>query len=91
MKTFASIVSQVSEATGISESRIRSRQRTDEVVRAREAIFWIARETLAMTYNEIGRMHDSDHSTIILAVKRAIKRRETDADFRELTDRLVAS
>lgn len=90
MKTFRDIVSEVSAATGICESRIRSRQRTARVVYCRDVAFWVGRETTPMTNAEMARAIGMDTNSVWHAIRRADERREWDAGFRELTDRLAA-
>lgn len=82
------IIELVALESGISQSRILSPSRLDEVVSARHAAIWLAREVTRKSMPQIGLAFDRDHSTVIDACHSAERRRERDPEFRAMTDRL---
>ena len=72
--TVRMIASEVSEITGVPASEILGRRRAQEVCHARELVCYVARRT-GMTYSQIGRALNRDHSTIIHAVANECIRR----------------
>lgn len=87
------IVEIVREHFGLSELLCPSRSKT--VAHARQVAIWIARQTLGLSYPELGRAFLRDHSTCISACRR-IDRLLNEPDsydaivIRELLDRCSA-
>lgn len=67
LKTLVNIVSEVS---GVSEVDIRGRERYRKFIIPRYVFNYVAREILGITYMEIARFMQNDHSTIIYSIKK---------------------
>lgn len=59
---------------------------TKAVTDARQLAMWMMREISGQSYLAIGQFFRRDHSTAMHSVVRLCKRREEDADFREMSD-----
>jgi chromosomal replication initiation ATPase DnaA len=78
-------------AFGVSESMIIGPTRSHRMCRARFAVAWAAQQAFGLSSPAIGRaLGDRDHTTILMAVRRANDWRAEDEEYRELTDRLLA-
>lgn len=87
----AMIVRDASSSLGLQPQEVIGTRRHMLLIRARFAVAWAASEGLAASLGEIGLgMGDRDHTTILNALRRARRLRETDDDFRKLTDWLLA-
>lgn len=69
------IIRDVSRQTGIGRAAILSPCREVHIVRARDAVCFIARR-MGMTYPKIARELNRDHTTIMAAVRREAARRQ---------------
>ena len=67
--------------------------RRSDIVRARFAVIWVVKQLRPdFSYPQIGRsLGDRDHSTIMAGEFRASQFRDSDEDFRALTDKLMAA
>jgi chromosomal replication initiator protein len=84
------LLSEASEATGISIPRLRGGERSTPVARARFAIIWTMREHSGLSLPQIGNaIGGRDHTTVMHACRRAKALRETDPEFLALCDRLA--
>lgn len=82
-------VDQAAYAFGVSPSSVLGQRRDGEVMRARQAAYWLAREAFGLSLTHIGRdIGARDHTTILNGVRRAEQLRATDPVFRLVTDRL---
>lgn len=89
--TVSSIVALVGMEFAVEARAIIGLPRTAPVCRARFAVCWLAQEALHLPLATIGeKIGGRDHSSILNAVWRAEDLREADAEFREVTDRLLA-
>jgi chromosomal replication initiation ATPase DnaA len=78
-------------AFSVSEGAILGPTRAARIVRARDAVAWVAKEAFGTSSVDIGRaLGERDHSTILTAQRRAEALRATDEGFRDATDRLLA-
>ena len=68
---------------------IRSQRRTTRVVRARHAVFWALYESTEMSYPEIAKRLNRDHTTVLHGVQRAKSMRHDDDEYRTKTDQLL--
>ena len=83
------ILMAVSRETRYSVPRLIGQDRCVDVVRARDMAVWLFSELSGDSLAGIGRsIGYRGHSTIRTAIRRAEKRRETDIEFRETTERL---
>ena len=70
---------------------IKSRDRTKNIVRARQSLIYILREKLGLSYNEIGKIIKRDHSTIISAYKKIKKIYKNNLEIKLKIDRISRS
>jgi chromosomal replication initiation ATPase DnaA len=90
-KQIGRIVQFAAVAFGVSDGAILGPTRSERICRARFAIAWVAQNGFGLSSTVIGRaLGDRDHSTVLAAIKRANGWRETDAEYREITDGLLA-
>lgn len=76
--TVNQIVAAVSERFGVSVNDIMSMRRTNEIIYARHACYWLVREVTPLSLLQIARFMDKkDHSTIIHGIEMTTKRVET--------------
>ena len=59
----------IAKAANVSIEEIHGRKRTQALVDARQAIWYIAYTQLAFSYPKIGVLYDRDHTTIMHGVK----------------------
>src|SRR5690606_38723466 len=79
------IIRAVSKASGIPVRDITGPLRAKELVYARQAVMWIARQQGCWSYPQIGRLlGNRDHTTVMHGVNRAENRLKADAWFRWL-------
>ncbi|RJL18647.1 helix-turn-helix domain-containing protein [Paracoccus siganidrum] len=74
--TVKAIVQELAAATGVTADQITGKSRKAEIVRVRQIVCFIARQK-GMTYQQIGRVLNRDHTTIVAAVKREAARRHS--------------
>lgn len=67
------IISEVARTYNVSESDILSNRRTQELVLARQAAMYIAREMTDLSFEQIGKFFAKDHTTVIHNVKKIEK------------------
>lgn len=87
------IVQWVAAEMNLRVTDIRGEGRHSVLLAARQVIAWCARRIIPdCSYVKIGKaIGGRDHSTIINAERHADMRRNVDAEFREICDRLVAA
>jgi hypothetical protein len=86
------LIDRAARLTGVSTALICGSAKTSAVVRARDAIAWVAHHALGVSSTLIARrMGGRDSSSISHPLRRAGARRIADATFRELTDQLVTA
>lgn len=87
--TIADMTRAVSVNFAVMPTDITGPSRLPPYVRARDAVAWLARRRLHRSCTVIGRqLGGRDHSTVVVAVRRADARRVEDREFRDVTDRL---
>lgn len=65
------IIEEISRTYNIPEKDITSEKRSAHIMKARQAAMYICRETLRMTYEDIGKVFgDRDHATVLHNVKK---------------------
>ena len=84
----ADIIEIASQESGIAVASIKSNSRHKSVIRPRHAAMYIARNLLGMPYQQLGRIFNRDHSSVIFAVKEADKRIWRDEKFKDLVFRI---
>ena len=67
------IIAEVARTYNVSESDILSNRRTQELVLARQAAMYIAREMTDLSFEQIGKFFAKDHTTVIHNVKKIEK------------------
>ncbi|KKK69035.1 hypothetical protein LCGC14_2938050 [marine sediment metagenome] len=75
------VLKNVAEYYGLTTTILRSRVKYKEIVRARTAFIWLAREHKLMSWPSIGRILNKHHTTCIFAHRRAQKLIQTDPLF----------
>lgn len=83
------IIVATASAFGVPPLRLRDRHRTQDVVLARHAAIFLARQLTGASQVEIGKAFRRDHSTVRYALKRVKHQRKRDAGLDELIRRLV--
>lgn len=83
------ILEEVAQLTGQSREQIMGQGRGADISRARQTAMFVCRVRLGLSYPELGRLFGRDHSTIIHAIKKIEKLRESDKDVHMLLTRLL--
>lgn len=68
------IISATTEVTGVTRIQIMSTRREREYVIARWMAMYVARETTTMSFPQIGRAMNRDHTSVIYGIKNISKR-----------------
>lgn len=68
--TYRQIERRICKATGFTRRQLQSRCRTRELTRARMAICYWTKRLTSLSYPQIGRQMDRDHTTVIHGVRR---------------------
>lgn len=85
--TVADCIKVACKRFNVTEIEIKSFRRDQRIARARQVVYWLARETTVKSYPQIGQMLSGrDHTTIMCGVTRVLTLREADREFRILTD-----
>lgn len=75
---------------GVTQAELKSASRRQAIVRARNAVCHVARETCQISFYEIAKhLGNRDHSTIIHACKQAGKKIEQESEFAELIGEVI--
>lgn len=83
------ILKKVAEAFGLKVQDILAQSRKPTPLLARQMAMFLCRNKLGLSYPEVGRIFGGkDHSTVMHAVKKINKLRDTDKDARELLTKL---
>ena len=69
------------KATGVSLGDLMGRNRMQLVAQARNLCFWLLRTHMPMSYPEIGKMFDRDHTTVMAGVRSASRHVERCDDW----------
>lgn len=77
--TIRQIVDEVSRTTGVSVEDIYSSKHTAKVSDARKMCFYILREVTDMSYKNIGKEFDRDHSTVMYNIEKIGQRMKVDS------------
>lgn len=76
---------------GLRPAQVCGGSRLAPLVRARDAIFWVAHRATGHSLARIGLVVGGrDHATVAAAIARAERRRAADPAFRMVTDRVAA-
>jgi chromosomal replication initiator protein len=86
----AQTIHRVEEHTDISFDQMRARNRKVDLVRARQLAMWALRHKTMLSYPQIGRIFDRDHTTVIHAVARIDGIRRANPSIRRWLDDLTA-
>lgn len=68
-----SIIKSVSEQTGVSVGAIKGRSKVRAVARARQLVMYRAHRQHGFSLNQVGRVLDRDHSSVLCGVRRIEK------------------
>lgn len=77
--TIEHIVSEVSRTTGVSSDDIYSKKHTSDVSDARKMCFYIIREVTDMSFKNIGKEFNRDHSTVMYNIEKMGERLKSDS------------
>lgn len=88
--TVAEILELVSRETGVSLLDLRSHRRSRQCARPRQLAMWLVRHTTLLTFPQIGRALDRDHTTVMHAIHKIDELRAISRPTRELSDRLLS-
>ncbi len=81
------IIANAAKVFKVPSRSIIGRAREPQMVDARFAVIWVARETLGYSFPRIGNALDGrDHTSIMHGYRVAGKRRDSDSDYRALLD-----
>jgi hypothetical protein len=87
----ADLIAITSALTKVSQADIRGPRRDGFIMRARQAVYYVARKQRVHSYPQIGRMiGNRDHSTVIHGARKAEIIAERDPDYRDLLARIEA-
>ena len=89
-KAVETIISVLSEYSGISSARIMSTQRTSAVAHWRAVAAYIAHEHFSCSLTEVGVALSRDHTTVLHSVRKIAKMRARDEEAKSELDTLVA-
>lgn len=88
--TIDMIIEAVCATTGLARHEILSDRRTAELATARYTVFWLANKLTDLSSGAMARLvGDRDHTTVLLARRRAEELRATDPAYRVATDALL--
>lgn len=79
----ADIVGATAELLDVPSAAIRGRRRPAKIVRARFVVYWLGWWS-GISYSELGRILDRDHSTILSGVRRMNQELRIDAELVDL-------
>lgn len=74
--TVEAVIQQVARIHGLQPQEVTGRGRTRPVVAARQQAMWLARWRLGLSYAQIGRALDRDHTTVIYGVAQVQARQD---------------
>jgi len=83
------VIARVAEFYNITMRRIVGQGRTKWVVRPRQVAMWICRNVLAMSFPDVGRIFDRDHTTVMQACDRVSHELRSDSKFADELDQVV--
>ncbi len=83
------IISEVARTYNVEESEILSSRRTADLVLARHAAMYIARETTELSYQDIGEAFGKDHSSVIHATKNIEKNIKNNSYERSIIEDII--
>ena len=71
------LLDRVCQARGVTREEVCGRCRTKNVARARHELWWELRRHPGMSYGEIARLFDRNHSTVMTGVRAVERARAT--------------
>lgn len=83
----ADIIPAACEVFEVSRRLLLSEARSKHIVLARQAVIYLARELTDVSFPQIGRMLNRDHSTVVYSYHVAKKRMQDDAEYARLVDK----
>lgn len=83
--TSSTIIVQIAQHFGITEEKLLGTSRAKECVVPRQIAMWLCRKWLTLSFHQIGRLFQRDHSTVVSATQRAqIHLKKDPALYRQL-------
>ncbi|MBO4343741.1 MAG: chromosomal replication initiator protein DnaA [Clostridia bacterium] len=83
------IITYVSQKTGIAPEEIVGKRKTNEIAMARQVSIYLLRELTEMSYENVGKVFNRDHSTVVSAVKKIKEMMDKDSSFEAQIDDMV--
>ncbi len=88
--TIDNIISEVARTTGVSDEKIRSKDKTAKVSFARQLSMYIIREMTGISMKDIGAQFGGrDYSTTIYAINQIKKQLETDSSLQNMIENII--
>lgn len=88
--TIENIISEVARTTGVTDEKIRSKDKTSKVSFARQLSMYIIREMTGISMKDIGAQFGGrDYSTTIYAINQIKKQLETDSSLQNMIENIV--
>lgn len=85
------VIAATASIHGLSESYIMSHRRHPRFVAARHEAMYVARIALGMSYPELGRAFDRDHTSVLDGFRRVERSLPTNAERQERVSRIMAA
>ena len=85
------IIEEVSRTYNVSVDQILSKAHTADIVFARQVAIFITWQVLNLSYADIGRAFDKNHTTVLYSVKKVTDIRKTDAYQNKLINDIIAN
>lgn len=77
------LIKVVADQFNLTESQLRSKCRISQIAYARQIAMYLARDVLGMTYQNIGRSFEKDHSTVMTNITKIANDMEKDLNLKE--------
>lgn len=81
------LLENVSLSYAITKAQLLSNRRDKEFTTPRHVAMFLLKDKMGLTLNQIGKIFNKDHTTVIYAVEKIRKRMKTEINFRELMDK----
>lgn len=88
-KIIEEIIDHVAKEFSVDREKLLSHRREKECASARHIAMFIFKEKLGLSYNQIGKIFQKDHSTVIYAVDKMRKKLRTDHGLKEQVSKML--
>jgi chromosomal replication initiator protein len=83
------IITYVSQKFGIAPEEIVGKRKTNEIAISRQVSIYLLRELTDMSYENVGKVFNRDHSTVVSAVKKIKELMDKDSSFEAQIEDMV--